>query len=73
MRRELEYVRECAKDRIQAGNEPTWSWMRHVKLIEAIDDFLAGLPAETPNQPVRSAPATIKPFSVQHWRTAARR
>jgi hypothetical protein len=71
MRQELEHIRDCAKNRIQAGDEPTWSWVRHVKLIEAIDDFLAGLPAEGTDQPLRPASPRADPSRFQRRRTAA--
>ncbi|WP_119299813.1 hypothetical protein [Dongia deserti] len=43
MKDELERIRDWAKEKIQGGNEPPWSWYQHMKLIEAAEAILAGM------------------------------
>lgn len=40
--RQLQDVRQWAKDKIAGGQEPPWSWYQHMKLIDAIDAILSG-------------------------------
>lgn len=40
--RNLQDVRQWAKDKIAGGQEPPWSWYQHMKLIDAIDAILGG-------------------------------
>lgn len=40
MKRELEEMRAWARNRIESGAVPEWSWPQHVALIEAIDFVL---------------------------------
>lgn len=40
MKRELEEVRVWARNRIESGAVPEWSWSQHVALIEAVDSIL---------------------------------
>src|SRR5690242_696873 len=42
---ELERVRDWAREKIQGGNEPPWSWYQHMKLIETLDAILSGMAA----------------------------
>jgi hypothetical protein len=37
---ELEQVRIWARNRLQSGAVPEWSWQQHVNLIEAVDSIL---------------------------------
>ena len=40
MKRELEEVRAWARNQIESGAVPEWSWSQHVALIEAVDSIL---------------------------------
>lgn len=40
--RQLQDVRQWAKDKIAGGQEPPWSWYQYMKLIETIDAILCG-------------------------------
>jgi len=40
VKRELEDVRAWARNRIESGAVPEWSWARHVALIEVVDSIL---------------------------------
>lgn len=40
--RQLQDVRQWAKDKIAGGQEPPWSWYQYMKLIETIDAILGG-------------------------------
>lgn len=40
MKHELEQVRIWARNRLQSGAVPEWSWQQHVNLIEALDSIL---------------------------------
>lgn len=40
--RQLQDVRQWAKDKISGGQEPPWAWYQYMKLIETIDAILAG-------------------------------
>lgn len=48
MEPDLIAVREWAKNKIAAGDEPPWSWYQHMKLIEALDAILAGQASVSP-------------------------
>ena len=39
---QLEAVRDWAKAKIAAGQEPPWAWYQYMKLIEALDAVLEG-------------------------------
>ncbi len=43
MKEELERVRKWAKDKIQDGSEPPWSWYQLMKLVETVDAILDGM------------------------------
>jgi len=45
---ELERVRDWANDKLAAGDEPPWSFYQHMKLVEALDEIMAGMAAVTP-------------------------
>jgi hypothetical protein len=38
---DLENVRDWAKSRIEAGQEPPWAWYQYMKLIETTEAILA--------------------------------
>ena len=40
MKHELEQVRIWARNRLQSGAVPEWSWQQHANLIEAVDSIL---------------------------------
>src|SRR5262245_29459325 len=40
VKHELEQVRIWARNRLQSGAVPEWSWQQHVNLIEAVDAIL---------------------------------
>lgn len=42
MDKQLEAVRDWAKAKIAAGQEPPWAWYQYMKLIEAVDAVLEG-------------------------------
>lgn len=63
----LRDVREWAKAKIRAGNEPPWTWYQYMKLIEAIDTILDGAAATAPIKLVHDAeniPVTM-PFAIE--------
>ncbi len=41
--RQLQDVRQWAKDKIDGGQEPPWSWYQYMKLVETIDSILGGV------------------------------
>lgn len=41
--RQLQDVRQWAKDKIAVGAEPPWAWYQYMKLIEAADAILSGM------------------------------
>lgn len=43
MEKELEKVREWAKEKIASGQEPPWAWYQYMKLIDAADAILNGM------------------------------
>jgi len=45
MTAELERIRAWAKEKLQGGNEPPWSWYQYMKLVETVDAILAGMAA----------------------------
>lgn len=47
MEKELLAVREWAKAKLAAGQEPPWAWYQYMKLLEAADAILAGMAATT--------------------------
>lgn len=48
MKHELEQVRIWARNQLQGGAVPEWSWQQHVKLIEAIDSILHDMATLSP-------------------------
>lgn len=40
--RQLQDVRQLAKDKIAGGQEPPWAWYQYMKLIETLDAILGG-------------------------------
>lgn len=40
--RQLQDVRQWAKDKIAGGQEPPWAWYQYMKLTETIDAILGG-------------------------------
>ena len=40
--RQLQDVRQWAKDKIATGTEPPWAWYQYMKLIDAADAILSG-------------------------------
>jgi hypothetical protein len=40
VKHELEQVRIWARNRLQSGAVPEWSWQQHVNLIDAVDSIL---------------------------------
>jgi len=40
--RQLQDVRQWAKEKIDGGQEPPWSWYQYMKLVETIDAILRG-------------------------------
>ncbi len=74
--RQLQDVRQWAKDKIADGSEPPWAWYQYMKLIETADAILAGSACTTttessqqlgPHQdgPLRLVDATYRQDSVQ--------
>jgi len=47
MRKELEQTRDWASTKLTTGAEPPWSWCQLMKLQEAVDGILAGMPPIT--------------------------
>jgi hypothetical protein len=45
--RQLNDVRQFAKDKIATGTEPPWAWYQYMKLIEASEQILAGMGVTT--------------------------
>lgn len=45
-RQQLEQIRQWADEKIATGAEPPWSWYQLMKLREALDAILAGMPSE---------------------------
>lgn len=43
-REELQKIRGWADDKIATGIEPPWSWYQLMKLREALDAILSGMP-----------------------------
>lgn len=41
--RQLNDVRQWAKDKIASGEEPPWAWFQYMKLIEVADAILGGI------------------------------
>jgi len=61
MQTELEYVRDQAKARMQAGGIPGWSWYHHVTLIEAIDAVLHDMSMmPRSSEPIRRAERSLR-------------
>jgi len=42
---ELEGVRDWAKSKIDAGQEPPWAWYQYMKLVEVTEEIMASLAA----------------------------
>jgi hypothetical protein len=56
---ELSKVREWARGKLAAGQEPPWAWYQYMKLVEAVDAILAGRQAtRESSQQSESRPAT---------------
>lgn len=76
MREELQNIRNWANDKIATGDEPPWAWFQYMKLLETIDQILAGFDATTmenlpqsgehPGGRLRLVDATYQPDSAQH-------
>ena len=73
--RQLNDVRQFAKDKIATGAEPPWAWYQYMKLIEASEAILAGMGVTTENSqqsaspagaPLRLVDATYPPDSIPH-------
>lgn len=41
--RQLQDVRQWAKDKIASGDEPPWAWYQYMKLIETTEAILSGM------------------------------
>lgn len=46
-KQELLSILEWAKEKIQSGEEPPWSWYQYMKLIESLESILNGMDATT--------------------------
>lgn len=76
MDKEIEAVREWAKNKIASGAEPPWAWYQYMKLLEALDAILAGQSCVTtansqqsdqhPGTRLRLVESTSPPDSAQH-------
>lgn len=70
MKRELEEMRAWARNRLQNGTVPEWSWPQHVALIEAIDSVLHDMAVLTaPTDSRRSASNGLRLVGVDDTRS----
>lgn len=73
---ELESVRDWAKAKVKAGQEPPWAWYQYMKLIETTEAILAAQGAiRTVSSPqsversgthLRPVDSTYQPDNVPH-------
>jgi hypothetical protein len=54
--RQLNDVRQFAKDKIATGAEPPWAWYQYMKLIEASEAILAGMGVTTESSQLSTLP-----------------
>lgn len=73
--RQLNDVRQFAKEKIATGAEPPWAWYQYMKLIEASEAILAGMGVTTESSPQSERPVGARlqlvgpnglPDNVQH-------
>lgn len=50
MQQELIQVRDWAKAKLEAGQEPPWAWYQYMKLVETANAILAGMAATSPRE-----------------------
>lgn len=70
MKPELEDLRAWARNRIESGAVPEWSWAQHVALIEAVDSVLHDMAVLTaPTDQRRSASSGLRVVSTDDARS----
>lgn len=70
-RAELERVRDWAVKKLTTGEEPPWSFYRHMQLREALDSILQGMAATQPME-ASPQPASRSGVSLRLVETADR-